>query len=209
MSPPSVGRPLKILKQSEIPAKEALSKASLKRQRKEDLLKNPKNTHRYIINGQEVYKPYHKHGYNEKGKIADPNSARSKARAEKGTGKGKGGDGLDGKCGNGGDAIPNTLRETFYNPFLDSKICALDGTNLRQLRDGLGLCSPAIVLPEQRQPKTPREAIRKVLLEVSDRDILTSERSRSTDMLKALQEKFLDKWVRKLMEVYRICQGRQ
>ena len=44
--PPSGKRALKVLKQNEIPAKAALSKADLKRQRKEDLLKNPKNAHK-------------------------------------------------------------------------------------------------------------------------------------------------------------------
>ena len=44
------------------------------------------------------------------------------------------------------------------------------------------------------QEKTTQDpTTSKVLLEVFDRDILTSERIRSTDMLKALQEKYLDK----------------
>ena len=50
-----------------------------------------------------------------------------------------------------GDA--NAVRGTLYNPFLDSKICVLDGTNLTQLRDGLGLCSPGIILLGKDDPK--------------------------------------------------------
>ena len=188
--PPSGKRPLKALKQNEIPTK-ALSKAALKKQRKEELLQNPKNTHKYIINGRESWKPYRKHGYNVKGKIADPNSARSNAEAA--MGKGKGGDGLKDKTkglGRTGDA--DTVRGTFYNPFLDSKICVLDGTNLRHLRGGLGICSPGIILPGKRQPKMPRKAIRKALLEVCNSDFLTSEQIGSAGMLKVLQGKFLD-----------------
>ena len=52
-----------------------------------------------------------------------------------------------------GDANPNAVRGAFFNPFLDSKICVLDGTNLRQLREGLGLCSPGIILQGKDNPK--------------------------------------------------------
>ena len=52
----------------------------------------------------------------------------------------------------------------------------------------------------KRQPKTPWKATRKVLLEACGRDILTSELIRSTDMMEVLQEKALDKGVRKLTE---------
>ena len=94
---------------------------------------------------------------------------------------------------------PNTVQEFASIHSLDSKICVLEGGNLRQLRDGLGLCSPAIIQPEQRQRKTFWKAISKVLLDVCDRNILTSEVTRSEKMMKALQEKFLDKLAQKLM----------
>ena len=48
--------------------------------------------------------------------------------------------------------------------------------------------------------RTPRNAIGKVLLEVCDRDILTSERVRSADVLKASHGKLLDKRMQKLTE---------
>ena len=64
-APPSGGRPAKAQKLNEIPAK--ASKAALKKQRKEELLKNTKNAHKYIINGPGKWLPYHEHGYNEKG----------------------------------------------------------------------------------------------------------------------------------------------
>ena len=133
----------------------------------------------------------------KRGGIADPNSSRSKSNAEKGTGKGEDGDGLNGK---GGDANTNSVRGTCDNPFLDSKICVLDGTNLRQLIDGLCLCPPGIILPGQRQSKMFWKAISKALLEVCNIDLLTSDKIRSAGMLEVLQEKVLDKGAKILMK---------
>ena len=83
-----------------------------------------------------------------------------------------------------------TVQEFSKNQSLDSKISALDGTNLRHLRDGLGPCSPGIVGPGKRQRKSFWKAIRKLLLGVCDRNILTSGIIRSPGMLKALQGNF-------------------
>ena len=46
-----------------------------------------------------------------------------------------------------------TVQESPQTHSLDSKICALDGTNLTQLRDGLCLCSPGIVEPGKDNAK--------------------------------------------------------
>ena len=95
---------------------------------------------------------------------------------------------------------PNAVREFYQNQSLDSKICVLDGTNLRHLREGLCLCSPAIIQLGKRQRKTFWKAISKVLLEVCSRNILTSEVIASTNLMQALREKSLDSGVRKLTE---------
>ena len=65
--------------------------------------------------------------------------------------KGKG----DGRSQKGGnvEAPPNTVQEFPPNKSLDSKICALEGANLRQLRDGLGLCSAGIIQPGEDNAK--------------------------------------------------------
>ena len=76
---------------------------------------------------------------------------------------------------------------------LDNIIFVLDGTNLRQLRDGLCLCAPGIVEPAKRQRKTFWEAITKLLLEVCDRNILTSEKIRSPHLLNLIRGNFLEK----------------
>ena len=97
------------------------------------------------------------------------------------------------KAGRKGGGNPPSVGETSFPTFLDSKICAIDGTNLRQLRDGLGICSPGIIIPEEWQSETFWKAIGKSLLEIRNPDILTSEQIRSADLLKVLREKFLDK----------------
>ena len=114
-------------------------------------VKNPKNTHRYIIYGQEAWVPYRKHGYSENGRITDSNYARSKAKSA--NGKGKGGDGKRKMSTQDWQCEPIRSTRNFIYTFLESKICALDGTDLGHLRGGLGLCSSGIILPGKDNPK--------------------------------------------------------
>ena len=160
-------------------------------QRRKQQLQNQKQLCTYIVEGKEVWKPYREFGYNKNGKNPDPNSKRQKGKGEgkggdcpKGNGKG------NGQKGDNGEAPPNTAQETSTNQSIVSKSCVLGGANLRQLRDGLGLCSPGIIQPGERQRKTFWKAIRKVLSEVCGRNILTSELIRSADLLKVLKENF-------------------
>ena len=153
-------RPTKAPKQNEKPA----PKAALKKQKQ---LQNQKPLSEYIVGRKEVWEPNREFGYNTNGKNSDPNSNRQKNKGDceggecpKGKGKGKG------QKGGNVEASINTVRETSLNQSLDSKICVLDGTNLRQLRDGLGLCSPVIIQPGERQCKKFWNEISKVLSEV-------------------------------------------
>ena len=102
----------------------------------------------------------------KRGENPDPNSKRQMGEDKKGA---KGGKCLKGRGdakGQKGDSQPTseaphlTAQEFSKNKSSDSKICVLDGTNLRQLRDGLCLCSPGIVEPGTRQRKTFWKAIR-------------------------------------------------
>ena len=108
------------------------------------------------VKGVERLLPYHKCGYDSNGgKIHDPNSTMQKLKRERDAlaqakarppplhqkGFGKGAQGL------------SAVKETFYPSILENKICVLDGSNLRTLRDGLGLCSPGIITPGGRQSK--------------------------------------------------------
>ena len=91
---------------------------------------------------------------------------------------------------------------------MDNKICVLDGTNLRQLRDGLSLCSPGIVEPGERLRKAFWKEIGKLLLAVCGRNSLTSEIIRSPNVLNALRENFLDEGVQKLVECQSSLSGK-
>ena len=73
----------------------------------------------------------------------------------------------------------------------------LDGTNLRQLRD-MSLFTGNYSTGEKKI-QNALNAISKALLEVCNRDFLTSEQIMFAGLLKALQGKFLDKGVRILM----------
>ena len=111
--------------------------------------------------------------------------------------KGKGkcdGKGLKGDSQKTAEAPPNTVQEFSTSQSLHSKICVLRGTDLRKLRDGLGLCSPGIIQPEERQRKAFWKEIRKVLSEVCGRNISTSELIRSTGLIKGLKGECIDKW---------------
>ena len=94
---------------------------------------------------------------------------------------------------------PQAVAEFTPTHSIDRKICALGGTNLRQLRDGLGLCPPGIIETAERLRKPFWKVISKLLLEVSDHNILTSEVLWSKDILIALQENPLDKGARELV----------
>ena len=81
---------------------------------------------------------------------------------------------------------------------LENKICVINGTNLRKLRDGLGICSPGIIVPGQRIRKHFGKVVRRSLLDICDRNILASAVTRRNHLLLVLTENFLDKGVRKL-----------
>ena len=78
---------------------------------------------------------------------------------------------------------------------LDNEICVLDGTSIREMRDVLGLCTPGIIVPAKRLRKAFSEIIRKSILDICDRDVLTSEVTRSNNLLIVLAGNFLDKGV--------------
>ena len=183
---------------SKKPNAKPFSKAAQRKQQ----LRNQKPLTKYIIEGKEVWRPYYEFGYSRNGKNPDQNSSRPKNKAkgkggkgQKGKGKGDG-TGLKGGNWENSEAPPNAVRGFSPKQSLDSKICGLEGTNLRQLRDGLGLCSPAIIQPGKRQRKTFWNAISKVLLEVCGRNILTSEVIRPPKPVEGVTRKFLDKGCR-------------
>ena len=79
--------------------------------------------------------------------MRDPYSERSKRRGAKEAKKsqeGKGGPAPTNlsKGGGKGEGSLTAVRETSFPTFLENKISALDGTNLRRLRDGMGLRPP-------------------------------------------------------------------
>lgn len=80
---------------------------------------------------------------------------------------------------------------------LDREIYVLRGTTLRRLRGGLGLCSPCILEPAYRVFRAIWNPIRS-LLSVCNKDILTSEAIRSTDLLNVLNKTLLDNGVQNL-----------
>ena len=61
----------------------------------------------------------------------------------------------------------------------------------------------------KRQGKTFWKEIRKLLLEVCDRNILTSTITTSQNLLNASQENLLDKWVQKLVECLPSLSGKK
>ena len=75
----------------------------------------------------------------------------------------------------------------------DGDISVTDGTNLRHLRGGLGLCAPGIPSPAFRAPKPFRKAVRSTLLSVCNINLLTPEKIRPIDLLNVIKENFLDK----------------
>ena len=101
------------------------------------------------------------------------------------------------------------VRGIFYPSTIGEKICVLDGPDLRSLRDGLGLRSPWIIPPEKRQSKPFWNVKRNVLTSICNKDLIAPNDLRSTNLLSILQEKFLEKRVRKLTNFYRNCQGRR
>ena len=125
----------------------------------EKQLQNDKPLTKYIIEGEEVYKPHYEIGYSENGKNPDPNSNLSKK------GEGEGGEDPKGKRKvEKGDSLPtvesppNSARWFHGDISIGRKICALVGANLRRLRVGLGLCPPVIFRPEKDNAKrTGRE----------------------------------------------------
>ena len=80
---------------------------------------------------------------------------------------------------------------------LDRGISVLGGRNLRHLRGCLGLCSPCILEPAYRVFRAIWNPIRS-LLSVCNKDILTSEAIRSTDLLNVLNKTLLDNGVQNL-----------
>ena len=98
-----------------------------------------------------------------------------------------------------GDAKGKGSRETAESPpvidfayiqSLDNKICVLDGTNLRQLIDGLGLCWPGITVPAQMIHTPFWKVVRRSLLDICDRTILKSAVIRHNLLLSVLTETF-------------------
>ena len=81
---------------------------------------------------------------------------------------------------------------------LGNKICVLYVSNLRRLRYGLRLFFPGVIMTSKRIRKPYRGVIGKSLLDIRDRNILTSEVIRSSNMRTVLTENFLDKGARKL-----------
>ena len=138
--------------------------------------------------------------------MRDPYSERSKRRGAKEAKKsqeGKGGPAPTNlsKGGGKGEGSLTAVRETSFPTFLENKISALDGTNLRRLRDGMGLRPPpGIIIPGERNPGPVRIAIRNDLLEICNPDLLPPGQLRSTSLLGVLQEEYLDKVVRKLTD---------
>ena len=100
------------------------------------------------VKGIDKLLPYRKFGYDSNGnKNPDPSSTRQKLKKEA-LAKAKAGPPPPHPkgFGEGVQGLP-TVKETFYPSMPDGKIRVLDGSNLRTLRDGLGMCSPGIITP--------------------------------------------------------------
>ena len=73
-------------------------------------------------------------------------------------------------------------------PSLDRQIYVVDGTKLRQLSDVSGLCSPGILEHARRMRKPFWKAVRSSLLSVRSKEIVTSETTRSIDLLNVISK---------------------
>ena len=91
------------------------------------------------------------------------------------------------------ETVEAPVRECSSAQYLDNKIFVLDGTNSRKLRDGRGLCSPGIIVQDQRIRQPLRNAVRRSLLDICHRNILTSEVIMRNRLTSVLTEHFLDK----------------
>ena len=129
--------------------------------KKRSLLHTTQKKQLYRINGVQKLMPFYEHGYNKTGGgHPDPNSERQKRlhRAKNGPPGG----------------LPNTkphppskapgqqVKENSHPSIIGEKICVLDGSNLRPLRDGLGLCSPGVIPQENRPPKPFWETVKRI-----------------------------------------------
>ena len=100
-----------------------------------------------------VGRSYRKFGYApETGReIAAPESKRPIRKEysnEKGKCDQKAQKGRNGKGENCQDTVASLSEIDFsITQSRDNEICVIGGTNLRQLRDGIGLCSPGIIEP--------------------------------------------------------------
>ena len=113
------------------------------------------------VYGQKAYRKFRYRSGG--GKNPDPTSKRS---VLKGKLKRKGGEKGDKSLrppdkGTGEKGGPDTVgapRVTEFSAIrsLDNEICDLDGTNLRNLRDELGLCAPGVIAPAKRLRKPSR-----------------------------------------------------
>ena len=143
----------------------------------------------------------------------DPGSKRSvldDQLEQKGTGGQKGQKKKGNAKGDGGRdtvASPSFL-DFSYMETMGNKICALDGTNLRRLRDWLFLRSPGIIEHVQRIRKHCWNVMSRSLLDICDRNILASDVIRPNNILSAPTENFLAKWGQSLTNCLSELSGR-
>ena len=109
----------------------------------------------YLIKGNQKLTPVYQWGYNPDtaggGGNPDQNSAREE-RIDKEKAKLALQTGDTGKAKHPPKVTAKAVKEIFYPPNTDGEIYLVDGSNLRILRDGLGLCPPWIILPEKKAP---------------------------------------------------------
>ena len=82
------------------------------------------------------------------------------------------------------------VKDVSYVTSDSEKIYVLDGANIRNLRDGLGLCSPGIIPRNERASQPFWETIKKSLLTVCNKRMFSKNDLRSPNLLTRLKESF-------------------
>ena len=137
--------------------------------------------------------PFYEHGYNSSGgKLPDPNSSRTERKNRL-----KGGPPESQPKFNAPrpptKATGLQVKEFFYPSIIGEKVCVLDGSNLRILRDCLGLCSPGIIPPENRSSKPFWNTIKESLSTICNKSMFKQDELRSSSLVSLLEGNFLEK----------------
>ena len=137
--------------------------------------------------------PFYEHGYNSPGgEMPDPNSERTRRRNQAKSGP------PESQPKTKAPAPPTKapglqVKESPLPPIIGEKVCVLDGSNLRILRDGLGLRSPGIIPPEKRSSKPFWDSVKESLSTICNKSMIKQDELRSPSLVSLLQENFLEK----------------